>query len=425
MYVQDTWRIASSLTANLGLRYDIQTNVFNENLLSNPQPAIVLPTHTIFPGGLLPPSLFPYYDANQRGDRNNFGPRIGISWTPTVDQVFRVSYGIYYNRYVANSGGTRAELDPLAYTVIIRNPSYPDPYQGRDPFALAAASKNVSIIGNTNENPETKQVSAGYTKQIGAHMSASIDGVFADGINQPTSLDANYFTTAAAILTGTRPNPQYGQVTQVSTTGTEQYRSVEMRLDRRMADRWSMLVSYTLASAKISNTALPPNQFDTGAEFGYAPADRRHRLKASGTVTIPWDVLVSGIVSYQSSLPFEITAGRDLNADGVITDRVPGLTYEQGCRADNALDLTNAYRATNKLAPVSAIACPDYLTVDLQANKTFNLQRNRINVLFQVFNLFNRANYALPVGNSLSALFGQATAVAPARQGEIAVRFSF
>jgi outer membrane receptor protein involved in Fe transport len=424
-YVQDTWRLGNALTANLGLRYDIQTGVWNENLLSNPQPAIVLPTHTIFAGGLLPQSLFPYYDAGVRGDTDNFGPRLGVSWTPSSGTVVRASYGIYYNRFVANSGGTRAELDPLAYTVIIRNPSYPDPYNGRDPFALAAASKNVIIMGNGNQNPRTQQFSAGFTRQIDAHTSVSVDAVIANGSNQPTMLDANYFATPAAIAGGTRPNSQYGQVTENLTIGTEQYRSLEMRLERRMADRWQMLVSYTLATAKITNTALPPNQFDQGAEFGYAPADRRHRLKASGTVVVIGDVSVSGILSYQSSLPFEVTAGRDLNGDGVATDRVPGITYEQGCRAGNALSLVNTYRASTNLAPVSSIACPSYLDIDLQASKSFDVRAGRLTLMFQVFNLFNRANYGLPVGNALSPLFGQATTVTPARQGEVALRFAF
>ena len=424
-YVQDNWQIRTNLTANIGVRYDIQTGVWNENLLSNPQPAIVLPTHTIFAGGLLPPALYPYYNGSTRGDYDNLGPRIGVTWTPSAGQVVRASYGLYYNRYVANSGGTRAELDPLAYTVIIKNPSYPDPYKGQDPFALAAASKNVSIMGNTNQNPRTQQYSVGYSKQIAESMSASVDAIYANGSYQPTELDANYFATPANVGLGVRPNPAYGQVAEFSTTGIERYRSVELRLERRLANHWQMLTSYTYATAKITDPALPPNQFNTSGEFGYAPADRRHRLKASGTVQLPAQVSLSGIVTYQSSLPFEATAGRDLNGDGVATDRVPGLTYDQGCRASNALDMVNAYRASAKLAPIASLACPSYADVDMVASKAITIQAKHIVVLFQVFNLLNRANYGLPVGNALSPLFGQSTTVTPGRQGELAVRFNF
>jgi hypothetical protein len=426
-YVQDTWRITNRFTANIGLRYDVQTGVWNESLLTEPQPAIVLPSHVIFQGGLLPPSLFPYYDARTRGDKDDFGPRVGFNWKLDHDgnQVIRGAYGVYYNRYVANSGGTRGELNPLQYQVIIRNPNYPDPYNGQDPFALAAAIKNISVMGNNNQNPRTQQYSVGYTGKIGAQASVSIDGTFADGSYEATEIDANYFAAPDAVKAGVRPNATYGQVAQFLTDGIERYRSLEVRLDRRMANRWQMLVSYTLANARASNIGLPADQFNRAAEYGYAPADRRSRLTASGTVLLKGDVSVSGILTYMSSLPFEVTAGKDLNGDGVANDRPPGVTYEQGCRGVD-LNAVNGYRASNGLAAVGSVRCSSYVTVDVHAAKSFRLAgSNKMDVVFQVFNILNRANYAPPLGNALSPLFGQSTSVTPARQGEIAIRFAF
>src|SRR5439155_7213670 len=104
----------------------------------------------------------------------------------------------------------------------------------------------------------------------------------------------------------------YGQVQAGLTTGILRYRAMEVRVDKRMSNRWQLLGSYTLASAKNTIEGLPTDQFNTAAEYNWADPDRRHRLTVSSIVQIPGGVQASGIVRYQSSLPVNITAGRDL-----------------------------------------------------------------------------------------------------------------
>src|SRR5262249_5924132 len=155
-----------------------------------------------------------------RGDKNNFGPRIGATWNVTGNgqQIVRAGYGLYYNRYRAN-GQPRAELDPLLLQVNITNPSYPDPYQGRDPFSVAAALRNIQVQGNENRTPYAHQFSFGTTRQIGGDLAISVDVTIANGENQVTTLDLNYFATPAALAANVRPNSRYGQVTEGLTTG--------------------------------------------------------------------------------------------------------------------------------------------------------------------------------------------------------------
>ena len=425
-YVGDTWRVTPNLTLTPGIRYDLQTGVWNEDLLNMEMPEVKLIDRVIRPGGKQDPALFPFYDNSERGDKNNFGPRIGATWN--VDgsgrQVVRGGYGMYYNRYRAN-GQPRAELDPLLLQVNITNPNYPDPYLGRDPFAVAAALRNIQVQGNRNRTPYAHQFSVGTTRQIGQDLGVSADVTIANGENQVTTVDANYFASPAALSANMRPNPNYGQVTEGVTIGVLRYRAIELRADKRLAHRWQLLGSYTLASAKNTAEGLPPQQFDTAAEYGYAEPDRRHRLTVSGIVQAPLGIQASGILRYQSSLPSNITAGRDLNADGVATDRVPGVTRNTGCRGLD-LSVVNAYRAVNARAAVDSFRCADYLAIDLVVSKRFPLGGQRdIEAIFQVFNVTNRANYLPANGNALAATFGQSSAVAAARQGEVAVRFRF
>ena len=79
LFVQDDWHATNHLTLSLGLRYDSQYGAFNENL-----------NLAKFPRPL------PYVDLSQRGDRNNFGPRVGFVYDPSNEgrSVLRGGYGI-------------------------------------------------------------------------------------------------------------------------------------------------------------------------------------------------------------------------------------------------------------------------------------------------------------------------------------------
>jgi outer membrane receptor protein involved in Fe transport len=75
-YLQDDWQLARRLTLNLGLRYDVQFGSYNEDLddLLSRIGEQLGPSFATFP---LP---IPFHEgADSRGDRNNFGPRVGLA----------------------------------------------------------------------------------------------------------------------------------------------------------------------------------------------------------------------------------------------------------------------------------------------------------------------------------------------------------
>ena len=422
LYISDTWTVGDRLTLNLGLRYDLQTGVWNENLLDETVPEILVRDRVVRPAGRLDPSLFPFYDNSTRGDRDNFGPRLGFVWDPTGTgrQSVRAAWGVFYNRYRAN-GAPRAERNPEDLLVVIQNPSYPDPYEGQDPFEVARSQRNYSIQGNENRTPYTHQYSLGYSRQIGDDLSVSLDGIAADGFNQHTQIDFNYPLAAG----GDRPHAGIGRVTDGITDGELKYRAFSARVTKRLANRWQMLGSYTLADVQADSETFPADHFNRGSDYGHVPADRRHRFTVSGIAMLPGGVNLSGIIRYQSSLPFNVTAGSDLNGDGIGGDRPSGINLRDGCR-DLDLGAASAYRTANGLSPVSSVECPAYATVDVLASKEFRFGDNAyVETIFQVFNLLNRANYFPPNGNLRSGTFGESTQVADARQIELALRIRF
>ena len=119
----------------------------------------------------------------------------------------------------------------------------------------------------------------------------------------------------------------------------------------------------------------------------------------------------------------------DINKDGYAIDVPPGADFRSGCR-DLNLAAINTFRATFNLPAVATVTCSGYQDIDLRFSKAFLFQSHRIELIAQLFNVTNHANFATPISNPLSASFGQPNALlqyinAPSRQGELAVRFLF
>jgi hypothetical protein len=167
----------------------------------------------------------------------------------------------------------------------------------------------------------------------------------------------------------------------------------------------------------------------------------------SGIVALPFDMQLSAIGDFRSSLPFgPITSGLDLNNDTLsgtsaiaapFADLPGGIMPMSGCRSLN-LDAINQFRTQRSLTPVTQVDCPGFANVDLRFSKFFRIRGARAEFIAQLFNIFNRANFAVPNNNIGSAndattgrpLFGSTTSLlaninAPSRQAEFAVRLQF
>jgi outer membrane receptor protein involved in Fe transport len=424
LYVQDDWEVANGLTVNVGVRYDRQLGSFNEdvNHLMSLIGDKLGPQFATFPVNV------PFIDTSQRGDRNNVGPRVGFAWDPARNGATNIhaAYGIYYDnmRTLVNAG----ELTwPQTQQIIISKPAFPDPLQGKSRSAfLSTAPPNITFMDNRAQNPDSRSFNLGLTRQLTQGVGLTADFTMVNRYHDRSNVDINLPDP----VTRVKPYPQFGRVTELASVMNTSYRALLVKLDKRMSNHWSGLVSYTLSAAKDQ-----PIANDLGGTYGfiredgYSLADRRNKLVVSGTLQLPWDMQVSAIVDLRSAVPFNPSGSRDLNNDGYTADTPIGVGFRTGCRNLN-LDAVNAYRSANKLSTVDSVACPGYQDTDIRLSKAFLMQGHRLELIAQLFNITNHANFGPPVSNPLSATFGQVNQIAsyinaPSRQAELAIRFLF
>jgi hypothetical protein len=419
-YVSDEWKPLGGVTFNFGLRYDIQTGVWNEDHSQSEYP-----------------KPLPYVDFASRGDKNNLGPRAGVAWDVKQDGrlVVRGGYGLVYTNITNATQGN--EITALKQSsIIINNPSYPDPYQGRDPASFAStAPPNINILNNDLVNAPVETYTAGFSQQLMADTAINVDGVYQKATDYLTTENIN------TPKGGVRPLAEWGQIISTDPIGEWSYKALLVRLEKRLSHRYQYQLSYTLAkqdgnygspdSVGIAQGGGITDYYNPGLDVGPQSSDRRHAFVASDAFQLPWDVVIGTIFNFRTTTPFSARANVDINGDGANTDYVPGTTKNMGNR-DNAamIAAVNAYRATLNLAPIpeSQIDTNTLYRFDIRGSKAFNVGNGRkIELIGQVFNLFGTNNLG-GVGssyqtNARAATFGQILTAQPRQQGEVAVRF--
>ena len=407
-YVQDDWRLAQRFTLNVGLRWDREYGSFNEGLKTSSFPTAI-----------------PYLgDPSKRGKNKNFGPRFGFAWDVFGNSrdVIRGGYGIYYNN-IQTLLNFPENRNLAVCNVLIRNPSYPDPYNGQSPTTFCStAAPTVTVLDKNFSNPYSQQFTVGYARQLTHDLTVQLDGIYMHTLHDFRTVDVNYPNAS-----GVRPLPQWARILDHEPISQTKYKALFVRVDKRFAKRYQFLVSYTLSSARDDN---PQGNITTPASYSYdwgpAAIDRRNALVASGFVNLPAKITLGVIWQVRSALPFSVLSA-SLDADGN-RQYVPGTTRNQGNR-DLSLGAVNAYRSTLNLVPIasSQIDSSRFNSLDVKVSRSFFVhEQRRIDLTGQVFNVLGVTN--LTGGTTTradSAAFGRILGASNLQQAELAVVIKF
>jgi hypothetical protein len=281
-FIQDDVRVNQALTLSFGLRHEFQS---------------------------------------QLTDAINFAPRLGVAWSPFKDRktVIRAGGGIFFDRLTANLYDNVLRYDGLRQrSIIIRNPSYPDPFADNPVIDVQRMIKRT--LDPNLKAPYVIDFNISVERQLPSGFVSSISYTWTKGVHQFRARNIN----APLPETNARPDPAQGNLYQTEASAQSKHQRLWFRLDRRFSRTFSLFSSYTLSrtdSDADSPLALPANNYYLRPEWSRAATDRRHFIYLGGNATLPWRIRLTPYVNIASGLPFNITTGFDENRDTVINDR--------------------------------------------------------------------------------------------------------
>jgi hypothetical protein len=353
LFIQDEWKVSSKFTLNLGLRYELDPPPYDahgriggfdpalyqprldENGLPIGPPARGMVEASNAPEGSIPGVLRVGKRILKSVDPNNFGPRIGLAWSPLTSGrlAVRAGYGIFYSRpsffYLAlNYFAPPFFLDAVASGLPLDHPFADVPPESSFPLVQVPSTLAATIVDRNARTPYYQhfntslqfEVARNTTLQIAYAGSRGVKLFRSVAINQARIASLNHpvvnQVTGEVITSNTLDNtasraPMQGVDTGFFTlnesSAQSAYHSLQVTARRQVAEGLQFSANYTF-SRSIDNAsnpgggALPNGSVDRGggldtgnvwgnqlsarANRGLSDFDRTHDL----VVNFVWDL---------------------------------------------------------------------------------------------------------------------------------------
>lgn len=403
LFAQDDWRVNRNLTLNLGLRYELDSNVKNISGYGNINPLVQS-----------------FYKGSRGMDKNNFAPRVGFNWATSDGKTsIHGGYGIYYDRITLQIISLERGLDGRALAVEVRAgnvltdptgmPIFIDPATGRfrpgaptlaSPFSgfilPGAGASGINIIDNDLQNPMVQQFNFGIQREFARDFVLRADVIH------------NYGTRFIIGRTiGQVINPVVGgpdRVVNLESSVKTKYDGLLLSAEKRFSNRYQFRASYTLSKAfnfanddQIPFSNGPVDSRNVGLEYGPTPNDRRHYFTFSGVAELPYGFRLSPILTMASGVPMDILLPDASSRIPVLQRNAGGRLFKTGAELNSFLSQLNAAGGVNgqqlPLVRDDAQFNDDFSSLDLRVSKSFKLgEKARIEPMVEVFNLFNVTN---------------------------------
>ncbi|MBI3697506.1 MAG: TonB-dependent receptor, partial [Acidobacteria bacterium] len=455
-YVEDSFKPKPNLTVNLGLRYDLET----------------IPTPNA-PNSLVPGT------ARINTDKNNFGPRFGLSWDPFKKQktVVRIGAGMFYGRTqnstissLLKENGQRQQ----SFQFLPSTPGslvFPQVFSGIPP---GTAGRPDSLFASSDfASPLTYQLEFTVEQELTRNLTFTASYLSTRGQRLPFFRDINLFkptdvatyTVCAVPQVGSsttcsqvernisvpffpgpssnRPNPAFGRITTFESVVNSWYNGLVLQAKHRFSHGFQMQASFTYSKSQdddqISQTFFSANQplnpFNVRDDYSVSNFDQRKRF----TLTSYW------------MLPFHRIGSRPLRAaldwfqlSGILTlaDGRPYNGFLSGNPSPSGVGTGILGAGGSSRVPWygrNVFVNPGLATTDLRLARAFKFgERMKLDLIAEAFNLFNRVNisginttqynvrgsvlFPNPAFNSISAT---GTNLTRERQLQLGGRFTF
>ncbi|HEX3472898.1 MAG TPA: hypothetical protein VHT28_17095, partial [Silvibacterium sp.] len=414
LYIEDEWKMTPNMTLTPGLRFETQSGI---------------PDHA------------------------EFGPRLSYAWAIGAGKdkparaVLRAGIGIFYDRFPSDLIANAARQNGVLQQQYVVN--FPDFYPSVPPIGSLGPATLPTIyrISPQLRSPLTVQHSVSIDKEFFKRLTLSVDYTYYRGVDQLLTRNVNAplpgTYNPADPTSGVRPLGTLQNIYEYDSLGASKRNRIFTNF--RLQTRPVLLYGYYIFGYSRTNTggpgSFPSNQYDLHVDYGRAADDIRNRLYMGGLVNLPGKLQLNPFLVLQSSVPFNITIGQDLNGDSQFNDRptfatnlsrpsvyrtrwgnfdadpLPGQTvipinYGTGPSLTMLnLELTRNFSLGPKLSDQPA-AQAAALASGAKPPKTEIARRYRMSLGIQAQNVLNNVNGGTPVGVLGSPLFGQSTTLA-------------
>jgi len=480
LFAQDDFRILPRFTLNLGVRWDVQTaptDPFNREATF-----IQGVQSTVLKGSNVPAGLLVVGDPGVgRGivstPLTHVSPRVGLAWDPFGDgkTSIRAGAGIFYGSVSGNEWNSTSNYQPFAVREQFPNiQSLTNPYGllpgGADPFPYSYNPSSPQFIFpaaiyGISPNfrwPYTYQLNFSVQREVKKNWTVTAAYVGSLGRRLPLAVDLNYpfynSTATTSNVNNRRPIEAgtLSNIYSVQSIMNTAYNSLQITVERRFVNHLAVKAFYVWSKA-LEDVELDNNTVNGGVEDyrnmsldrGRSDNDRRnvavgsviwnldyfgHMKPAMRAILNGWEL--SAIVTLQSGLPFNITAGSDINLDGNNNDRpiLVGNPYLDPNRSRT--DAIAAWFNINAFAkPANGqdgnlarnlLSAPGMKDVDMGLFRNIKIaERIALQMRGEFTNIFNFVNLGTPTATLSSGQFGQIHSAGTTRQVQLGLRLTF
>ena len=445
-YVQDNYKVRPNVTLELGLRYDwnmTPTERFNRFIVFDPTTGSLAQDGSQIDG---------VYEENNK----NFQPRVGIAWDPFKDgkTSVRAAYAILTDQPVTNVVTGLASnpplADPRAISTVLPNLIT---LQNADTVARAAGL-SPNTVSHDFDNAYVQSWNFNIQREVARDLGVTIGYVGSKGTHLRISRNINQRVNGVLPFASLpandpfRPNVPLVNIIQIEGTGNSSYNALWLTATKRLSRGFQFNASYTFSKSIDYNSlnsqgVVIQDNFNVRGSRGLSDFDARHRFVFSGIYELPFhgNKLTEGwqlgtIVQSQSGNPVNIVVN-NAALTGVNNTVRPNVT--------GPIDILGTPNRWFDIAPFvvvpntfgnlgrNVVIGPGFNNTDFSVIKrTYLTETQLIEFRWEVFDVFNHANFGQPGRVVGTANFGQITNTrfatgdsGSSRQMQFALKYKF
>jgi len=450
VYVQDDIRATNKLTLNLGLRWDlfvpwVEVDDRQSNFDTATGKFVVASPDAVLNGIKVGRYLQTY-------SKKDFGPRFGFAYDATGDgkTVLRGGVGIFWNFTPGGTSSSKAQNPPFLQSTSLSTTFAPTlkvsdglpPPPGVDPSRPAAGDTRSAFDVNFRDAYSTN-FNLNVQRQLGRNYLIEVAYVGSRGRQMALKVNPNQAPATLGVTSAdvNRPfirlAPALRDVGTLSSTGFLNYNGLLVKFQRRYANGFSFMNSYTYGQAIDLNSdndggVTLLNVYDPSINRGPADYDVKHTFVSNVVYGLPFakenKVLggwqIAGILYARTGRALTITQAQGVLSAGTNTGQQqsnrPNRIGDNIANPDQNIDhwfdpasfqIVPETTATYGSAGRNIARGPGYFNIDVNLVKITRFGRFEHELRVEAFNVLNHPAFADPNTTFGTAAFGTITAM--------------